>query len=271
MGVVDIKEALTLKALRAGIAEFCGMFLFLFITIGVVCSTRVNITPSAAGGAAADEAANTLTIALAFGISIMVLAYTTAFDSNQFNPAVTVALMVFGKLNVFCGLINIVMQVIGSIVGVAMVKAIWPNTTHNFYGLNAISGDMTLAGAFFAEFFGTAILCYVVAGVAVDKRNSQHSPINAAIAIGFAVFLAHLLLIPITGCGINPARTIGSAAIAGVGKDLWVYILAPLVGGVFGFGVHHFGYQFKNGSEEANTKGSEDVSNFEHSSSDIKV
>eukprot|EP00122_Pirum_gemmata_P009388 Pgem_evm1s8677 len=247
MGVFNAKEAITVKALRAYIAEFMGMFFFLFTTIGVVTSTKVDITSSSNN----DVTSDILTIAFAFGMTIMVLVYTTAFDSNQFNPAVTAALMVFGKLNVFQGLINMVVQFLGAMCGVGLVYAIWPSTYHQqaHLGVNGVSAGVSLPGAFFAEFIGTALLCYTVAGVAVDKRNQRYSNIVSGLAIGFAVFLAHIMLIPITGCGINPARSFASAVVSGQFTYLWLYIIAPFAGGIAGFVVHYFAYQYNFGGD----------------------
>ena len=89
------------------------------------------------------------------------------------------------------------------------------------YGLNAPSCGManmcvTDGMAIGMEAFGTMLLVFVVYGTACDKNNDKGMSHMAAIPIGFTVFLAHLILIPLTGCGINPARSLGSAVVANV-------------------------------------------------------
>jgi glycerol uptake facilitator-like aquaporin len=89
------------------------------------------------------------------------------------------------------------------------------------------------------EVLCTFLLCYVVWETAVSKRSKVGQ--NACIAIGFAVFLAHLIMLPIDGCSINPTRSFGPAVVAawracdghtpGGLKDLWVMWLGPLLGG----------------------------------------
>jgi len=93
--------------------------------------------------------------------------------------------------------------------------------------------------ALVGEIFGTFLLCYVVWETAVSSKSTTGQ--NACIAIGFAVFLAHLLLLPIDGCSINPTRSFGPAVVSqfrncnkeasdkGI-EDLWVMWLGPLVG-----------------------------------------
>ncbi|KNC81498.1 hypothetical protein SARC_06186 [Sphaeroforma arctica JP610] len=252
------KEFLGPVALRAYAAEFSGMFFFLWVTIGVVCSgysalqKSYKITSGADIYDANDYAPSVswvLTVALAFGMSIMVLVYSVAHISGgHLNPAVTMAMIVFGEINIFRGLIYIVVQTLGATVGVTMVDALWPESTTNSlnFGLNGINSELSIAQAFFMEFFGTALVVFVIFGTAVDPRGSEFAHHNAPLAIGFAVFLAHIVLIPMTGCGINPARSFASAAVSGVWTDQWLYWVAPLLGGSFGAAFNYFPFQFRN-------------------------
>merc|ERR1712060_769865 len=93
------------------------------------------------------------------------------------------------------------------------------------------------------------LLCYVVWETAVAKHST--CGINACIAIGFAVFLAHLLLLPIDGCSINPTRSFGPAVVGAIcncengpgGKgmeDLWLMFVCPLMGAAIAAGVKKF-------------------------------
>eukprot|EP00934_Nitzschia_sp_Nitz4_P002410 Nitzschia sp. Nitz4//scaffold317_size20466//13895//14484//NITZ4_008665-RA/size20466-snap-gene-0.0-mRNA-1//1//CDS//3329547542//2405//frame0 len=104
-------------------------------------------------------------------------------------------------------------------------------------GSNAVTEDLPLGSAFMIEFMGTFLLVWTVCMTAVNKASIASN--IAPIAIGWAVLLAHLVCIPYTGCGINPARSFGPhfvVILAGekVGVDgWWVYYTAPFVGVVF--------------------------------------
>merc|ERR1719375_1916288 len=106
-------------------------------------------------------------------------------------------------------------------------------------GTNVIAREKYGVGrALVGEILGTLLLCYVVWETAVSKKSTTGQ--NACIAIGFAVFLAHLLLLPIDGCSINPTRSFGPAIIGRIRncegssdkgiEDLWVMFVGPLTG-----------------------------------------
>eukprot|EP00121_Abeoforma_whisleri_P005020 Awhi_evm2s4538 len=264
----DPKILFSKDSWRGYAAEFVGMIFFLFVTIGVVQSqSTINYAKNQALNAVIAEAdyglvdmASVLTIAFAFGITIMVMAYSLGHISGgHFNPAVTMAFMLSGLLNPVQGLIYIFFQTCGAIIGCALVYACWPRITSEATksGLNGwddTNDYMSTAGAFFAEFLGTALLCFVVFGVAVDERASKYVKHMAPLAIGFTVFLSHIVLIPITGCGINPARSTASAVVAtaagnGDADQLWLYWIAPLIGGPVGAGLHYFFFNFHNDAD----------------------
>lgn len=189
---------------------------------------------------------------------IMILAYTVGqYSGGHFNPAVTVGLMLFGHISVVSAIIYIICQCGGAILGVGFVKAFFPRKTANqvAYGLNAPScpaDDLCVTDgmAIGLEAFATMLLVYVVYGAAVDKNNDKGMSRMAAIPIGFTVFLAHVILIPVTGCGINPARSLGSAVIANNYSKLWIYFAGPFLGGIVGAMLHHLPFQFGNQPEE---------------------
>merc|ERR1719262_1086399 len=109
----------------------------------------------------------------------------------------------------------------------------------NALGSNAVGGGHSKFEALVGEVLGTYILCLVVWETAVSPLSTVGQ--NACIAIGFAVFLAHVLLLPIDGCSINPTRSFGPAIVGairdctGINKDgiadLWVMFVGPLLGG----------------------------------------
>lgn len=256
--MVDIsvpKDLASWRFLRALIAEFFGMFFFLFITIGTVVGSKVLVADSyktvvsnTLNGAAPTmdvrvQAADIYTFGFAFGISIAVLVYNIGPTSGgHLNPAVTFALMVFGQHNVFKGLLFMVAQFLGATVGTAMVKALYPANIQGNLAINALAVGVSNAQGFFLEVFGTAILTFTVFAMAVDPKANEpagRAPFMAPLAIGLSVLLAHLCLIPVTNCGINPARSFGPALVYGEWHDYWIFFFAPMLGGPLGAAMHY--------------------------------
>ncbi len=172
--------------------------------------------------------------ALAFGTAIMVLAYSLGHISGgQFNPAVSLSLVLSGNLGVFQACANVCAQVVGSILAAGLLYGMVPDAGASSLGANAVSPGYTSGSALLGEIIMTAFLCFVVHMTVCDDENSSLYA-QAPLAIGFAVFLAHTVLIPVDGCSINPARSLGPAIVSGNWKTFWVYIVGPFVGSFFG-------------------------------------
>ncbi|KAJ6823465.1 putative aquaporin PIP1-2 [Iris pallida] len=194
---------------RAGIAEFVATFLFLYITVltvmGVVKSNSKCSTVGIQG------------IAWAFGGMIFALVYCTAgISGGHINPAVTFGLLLARKLSLTRAIFYMVMQCLGAICGAGVVKG-FKKTLYMTQGggANVVAPGYTKGDGLGAEIVGTFVLVYTVFSATDAKRNARdsHVPILAPLPIGFAVFLVHLATIPITGTGINPARSLGAAII----------------------------------------------------------
>ncbi|KAG2573948.1 hypothetical protein PVAP13_7KG286355 [Panicum virgatum] len=181
---------------RAGIAEFVATFLFLYISILTVMGVSNSQSKCATVGIQG--------IAWSFGGMIFALVYCTAgISGGHINPAVTFGLFLARKLSLTRAIFYIVMQCLGAICGAGIV--------------------------------GTFILVYTVFSATDAKRNARdsHVPILAPLPIGFAVFLVHLATIPITGTGINPARSLGAAIIYNrdhAWNDHWIFWVGPFIG-----------------------------------------
>jgi MIP family channel proteins len=236
-------------------AEFMAMILFVWIGTGSAVSSGMW-TP---GG----DPARLLTIATAFGVGIAVLAYGIGHISGgHINPAVTLAFMLLGDISIVKGILYMVVQFTGAIVGSLIVwgcaagladgcddssqEPVCLNSRFGdqwgpafTLGLNTVSSTTSIGSAFLLELVGTYLLVITVLNSAVDKNSGAGS--CAPIAIGWSVMLAHINLVPFTGCGINPARTFGPMivdSIAGIGGQVWirgwwVYYVAPFVGSAF--------------------------------------
>ncbi|KAI8546324.1 hypothetical protein RHMOL_Rhmol07G0107900 [Rhododendron molle] len=194
---------------RAGIAEFIATFLFLYITILTVMG--VNRAPSKCASVGIQG------IAWAFGGMIFALVYCTAgISGGHINPAVTFGLFLARKLSLTRAVFYIVMQCLGAICGAGVVKGFQPSQYQMLNGgANFVAPGYTKGDGLGAEIVGTFVLVYTVFSATDAKRSARdsHVPILAPLPIGFAVFLVHLATIPITGTGINPARSLGAAII----------------------------------------------------------
>jgi len=172
--------------------------------------------------------------ALAFGMAIMVLAYSIGHISGcHLNPAVTLSLFLSGNCNLIQGLANVCAQIVGSILGTAFLYGMVPDAGESSLGANIISDSYSSGEALLGEFFMTAFLCYVVLMCVADPANAGIAPMGP-LAIGFAVFLGHAVLIPVDGCSINPARSLGPAIISGTWTQFWVFVIGPLLGSFLG-------------------------------------
>ncbi|WOK94874.1 putative aquaporin PIP1-2 [Canna indica] len=214
---------------RAGIAEFIATFLFLYISIltvmGVVKSSSKCSTVGIQG------------IAWAFGGMIFALVYCTAgISGGHINPAVTFGLFLARKLSLTRALFYMVMQCLGAICGAGVVKGFQKGLYEgNGGGANVVAPGYTKGDGLGAEIVGTFILVYTVFSATDAKRSARdsHVPILAPLPIGFAVFLVHLATIPITGTGINPARSLGAAIIYNkkhAWDDHWIFWVGPFIG-----------------------------------------
>jgi MIP family channel proteins len=212
---------------KAAMAEFVAMTLFVIIGCGSAMSV-------------AKESGWILQVALTFGLAITSLAYSVGhYSGGQINCAVTLGLVVAGKLSMAQGIANFVAQMLGSVCGALILKGMFPEDKDKTGGLatNAVSEGWTQMHALVGEIAMTFLLMFVVMETAVNPASKANREL-ACVAIGFAVFLAHSVLISIDGCSINPTRTFGPALVRsmtykngeGAFSDHWVFWAGPLVG-----------------------------------------
>eukprot|EP00890_Picochlorum_soloecismus_P003625 jgi/Picsp_1/4263/NSC_01772-R1_plasma membrane intrinsic protein len=189
-----------------------------------------------------------ITTALAFGLAITVLAYATShLSGGQLNPAVSFGLLLAGELSAIQAVINIIAQIVGAILGAALLDASVPSAGDANLGSNVISNGVGVGNALCGEIVMTAVLVLVVLETAVNKRNTVARS-QAPLAIGFAVFCAHAVLLPIDGCSINPARSLGPAIVSGTWPGtFWVFIVGPFLGSLAAVPFHLF---FRSNFEE---------------------
>ncbi len=177
-----------------------------------------------------------LAVSLAFGFAIVAMAYGIGPVSGcHVNPAVSLAACVAGRMSVRDMLLYWVAQFIGALIGAALLAAIaktgMANLGQNGWGPGYL-GEYPLMAAALFEVVMTAIFVIVILGVSGDKG---HGPF-AGVAIGITLAVIHIVGIQVTGVSVNPARSFGPAVLAGgeALSQLWLFIVAPAVGGVLG-------------------------------------
>jgi glycerol uptake facilitator protein len=226
-------------------AEAIGTAILVFIGAGSVPLT-VFLT-AGAGGSGIAGTAGLSTISFAFAFAIFAAVYSVGHISGaHINPAVTIALRATGKIDNQTTVGYIGAQLVGAFIGAALTLIILSGNDPAALGLGAVSvNDKAGLGiGFLAEVIGTAILVFTVFGAAVDGRAPAGF---AGIVIGFIVYGIIILVGPITGAALNPARQIGPELLGLVigakthlDQLLPVYIAGPIAGGLVGA----FAYQF---------------------------
>lgn len=232
---------------RAVVAEFLAMVIFVFVCAGAATGS---------GGSYSDTASFVQQIALTFGFCITVLAYTIGhYSGGHINCAVTLGLVVAGACEPIQGACNFLAQLIGAIVGAALIALVKQdndnpaNDKTKGLGANKVNVGEGIENyqAMFAEMFATFVLMYTVLETAVNPKTSGNR-MMAAVAIGLAVYVAHSLMIPIDGCSINPTRSFGPAVVASMKypdgpykfewDDHWVFWVGPCLGSLMAVGMY---------------------------------
>lgn len=179
-------------------------------------------------------------ISFAFGLTVLAMVYAIGSISGcHINPAITIAMLVAGKIKRKDAIFYIIAQCIGGIIGAGILWAIASGITgfslastglgQNGFGAHSPAG-YSLAACFIAEVVLTALFLFVIFGSTHDKAPKGF----AGISIGFTLVLIHLIGIPITGTSVNPARSLGPAVFVGgeALAQLWLFIVAPIIGGI---------------------------------------
>jgi aquaporin Z len=223
-------------------AEFIGTFsLVLFGCGSAVIAGSSRVGPSGIG---------LLGIAIAFGFAVVAMAYAIGGISGcHINPAVTLGVLTAGKMTGKNAVGYIIAQCFGAILGAAVLYLIAvgrPGFTMPEWGLGANGwgegylGNYNVLSAFVIEAVMTFLFIFVILGTTSKFGNSA----MAGLAIGVTLMLIHLVAIPVTGTSVNPARSLGPALFSG-GKalaQLWLFIVAPIVGAVIGALVWKLGF-----------------------------
>jgi len=208
------------------LAELLGTGVLVFVGVGsaVIAGGKIGF----------------LGIAFAFGIALLTMVYAIGSISGcHINPAVTVGMLIGGKIGLKDAVGYIVAQCIGAVIAAGLLFFIASGLPgysiavnglgQNGYGAASPMG-YSLAACAVAEVLLTAMFVFVIFG-ALSKDAPKGF---AGIAIGLALTMAHIVGIPITGTSVNPARSLGPAVFAGgtALAQLWLFIVAPVIGGI---------------------------------------
>lgn len=180
----------------------------------------------------ATSVAAVLTIAMAFGLSVVAMAYTIGGISGcHINPAITLGVWLSGRMSGKEAGCYMVAQVAGALVGSGILSILAMGLGIEGTGANMYS-EGCLLPALVAETVFTFIFVLVVLGTTSKLNNA---PKFAGLAIGLTLVLVHIVCIPVTGTSVNPARSIGPALFQGGTAlcQLWLFIVAPFAGGAF--------------------------------------
>lgn len=219
--------------MRKYVAEFIGTAVLVFFGCGSAVAANALLS---AMGMGLPAAFSTLLTAIAFGLSIVAMAYSIGNISGcHVNPAVSLGMLISGRMNGKDFIGYVVAQIIGAICGAALLGV----CVKGFASLGANGYDsastfgVSMWTALIIEVFLTFVFVMAVLGVTDKVENKS----VAGLVIGLSLTLVHLFGIPFTGTSVNPARSIGPALIQMFAGDntaisqLWVFIVAPLVGG----------------------------------------
>ena len=221
-----------MNSLKKYVAEFIGTFVLVLFACGT----------AAVVGCSSENGTGYLLTALSFGLVIVAMAYSIGNVSGcHINPAVSIAMLVSKRMSVTDFVGYVVAQFLGAIAGGAVLMGFVGRESG--LGANALFNDDILR-SLLIEIILTFVFVIAVLGVTSKTENSA----VAGLVIGLTLTLVHILGISFTGTSVKPARSFGPALLVGGDAlaNVWVFIVAPLIGGVLAALV----YQFLSGGED---------------------
>jgi aquaporin Z len=214
------------KPLTKYFAELLGTFVLVFMGTGSAVIAGSHIT--------------FVGIAFTFGLAVLVMVYAIGPISGcHINPAISIAMLVAGKISVKDTIGYIIAQVIGAILASALLLCIAKGLPGYDIAVNGLGQDGY--GAHSPDKYGMQsgliteiVLTFIFLIVIFGATAKNAAPGFAGVAIGLALVIIHLVGIPVTGVSVNPARSIGPALLVGGDalSQLWLFIVAPIAGGI---------------------------------------
>ncbi|MDN5288823.1 MAG: Porin [Mucilaginibacter sp.] len=224
-------------------SKFSAEFFGTLVLVLMGCGSAVI------AGANGTTGVGILGIAFAFGLSVVAMAYAIGHISGcHINPAISIGMVVSGRMAASEAIIYIIAQVLGAIAGAGILLLIASgkdgySVAANGLGQNGYDAfspqHYNLLSGFIAEVIFTFIFLLVIFG-STSTKNIHGG--FAGLAIGLSLVLIHIVGIPVTGVSVNPARSIGPALLVGGAaiSQLWLFIVAPILGAVLSAVVWRF-------------------------------
>ncbi|RRA99755.1 MIP family channel protein [Larkinella rosea] len=218
--------------MKKSLAELIGTFSLVLFGCGAASISGISSTGPAGIGL--------LGISFAFGLAVVVMAYTIGPISGcHINPAITISMLVAGKIKAGDAVGYIIAQFVGATLGAGVLYLIQggaPGFTMGEWALGSNGWGAGYLGAYntTAAFITEAVMTFLFLTVIFNTTSRIGNSTMAGLAIGLTLVLIHLVAIPVTGTSVNPARSFGPAIFAGglALKQLWLFIVAPIVGGI---------------------------------------
>jgi aquaporin Z len=212
-----------LENLRNYVAELLGTFTLVFIgSLSILA-------------AVAADAPLTVAVALGFGLALLAGLYAFGeISGGHFNPAVSLAMFVSGRLDLPAMIGYWIAQFAGAILASLAVLAA--------FSQDDVASTVTSASDSWDAFWLELLLTTIFVAVILQSSRSQRVFGTALLAIPLTLVAVHLAAIPFSGSSVNPVRSLGPALVGNEWGDIWIYLTAPLIGGVIAAAIHGYLY-----------------------------
>jgi len=208
-----------LKNIKFFYGELLATFIFVFFTVGSVCVTSyLDLSLSGIG---------LFIMSTGQGIGVFLgITSLKNISESHLNPAVTISMLLTGKMSLITSLIYIFAQIIGSLIAVFLLyNYVWLNLDTGM-GLHSISPEISLIDGLLIEIIITFIL--VITILLTLQNNKDIAPLT----ISLVVFICGIVAMPLTGASMNPARSLAPALLSGEWTNHWIYWGGPIIGSV---------------------------------------
>jgi MIP family channel proteins len=207
------------------VAELIGTYFLVLAGTAAAVAAALNLP-------IAGLPADSLTIALSFGLALIALVFSLGHISGaHFNPAVTLGLAFTGKFPLKYVPFYLISQLAGAVLAALTVLYMFGDKAKTLASLGATlpAKGVNAWRVIVIEAIVTFLLMLVIMAIATDDRSPKAA---SGTAIGFTLAVGILIAGPLTGGALNPARALGPMLVAGKHTDWWAYIVGPIVGAV---------------------------------------
>jgi len=224
----NFSRAFTITSVRQYIAEFIGTLLIVYVGTGTVVALAAKD--------ALNAASSNTCIALSFGFAVACMVYATAnVSGGHLNPAITIAFLATGNIDIIRGVGYIIFQCLGAMAASGLIRGVTPRDSWEIVsgGATQLGQGISVVQGVFLELIITYMLIFTVFGTVQLRNSSTGMGKLAGLAIGLAVLVSHTFGQSFTGPGMNPARSLGPAIVFNQWTNHWIYWVGPISGGLF--------------------------------------